>query len=424
LRGFLGLTGYYRDFILRYSHIAKPLTQLLKEDQPWLWGATCQTAFQQLKSCLTSAPILAMPEFDRPFTIHCDFSAQAISAVLEQLKADNKSHVICYASRTCSLAESKLGPTDGELAAMVYAVEKFHCYVAGTKFIIVTDHAALVHLQEARSRNPKLARWAMRLSCYDFTVKHRPGRIHNNADGLSRARSARSQDEPAPDQTAIEAAHIDHDPDLLLAALEAMEADDFRDDPTPLAGETPAVLPTLPGPRQLLLEAAPCAACHQDITGKGSKSLICDRCNAAFHLRCTSLRQVPATYWFCATCQAHIRARGISCPTEDLALQHFLLSGHAPPALLPAFRSRATDLSFTDRLYCWKAGKWLPYPPKGLQLLLMEEVHTHHQHVGGEKLYHLLAANYFWPSMKHDCTSFVQHCFECQLSAGRPHGSW
>ena len=60
--------------------------------------------------------------------------------------ADNKEHVICYASRTCSTAEAKLGPTDGELLAMVYAVEKFHCYVAGTKFVVVTDHAALVYL--------------------------------------------------------------------------------------------------------------------------------------------------------------------------------------------------------------------------------------------------------------------------------------
>jgi len=126
---------------------------------------------------------------------------------------------------------------------MVYAVEKFHCYVAGTKFVIVTDHAALVHLQEARSRNPKLARWAMRLSCYDFTVKHRPGRIHNNADGLSRARSARSHDEPPPEHTAIEAASVDHDPDLLLAALEAQEADHYEDGPPHLAGDTPLVPP-------------------------------------------------------------------------------------------------------------------------------------------------------------------------------------
>ena len=90
--------------------------------------------------------------------------------MLEQRGSDNKNHVVCYASRRCSQAEAKLGPTDGELLAIVFAVEKFHPYVAGTKFTIVTDHAALVFLQEGKNKNPKLARMAMRLSCYDFSV--------------------------------------------------------------------------------------------------------------------------------------------------------------------------------------------------------------------------------------------------------------
>jgi hypothetical protein len=96
---------------------------------------------------------------------------------------------VAYASRTCSKAESRLGPTDGEFLAILYAVEKFHHYLAGTPFTIVTDHSALVHLESAKTKNPKLARWAMRLSGYEFTLKHRAGRIHNNADGLSRSRA-------------------------------------------------------------------------------------------------------------------------------------------------------------------------------------------------------------------------------------------
>ena len=54
----------------------------------------------------------------------------------------------------------------------------------------------------------------------------------------------------------------------------------------------------------------------------------------------------------------------------------------------------------------------------------MEEFHVTHSHVGGEKLCHLLAAQYYWPTMRQDCSAFVGHCFECQLSAGRSHGSW
>lgn len=115
-------------------------------------------------------PILAMPEPDRPFIVHTDFSHHALGAILEQRKADNKNHIISCASRNCSEAEAKLGPTDGEILALVFAVTKFHTYLAGTTFTIVTDHSALVHLHQAKTKNPKLARWASLLSNYDFQI--------------------------------------------------------------------------------------------------------------------------------------------------------------------------------------------------------------------------------------------------------------
>lgn len=91
-------------------------------------------------------PILAMPEEDRPFIVHCDYSHHALGAILEQRKADNKNHIISCASRNCTAAEAKLGPTDGEILALVFAVTKFHTYLAGAPFIVVTDHSALTHL--------------------------------------------------------------------------------------------------------------------------------------------------------------------------------------------------------------------------------------------------------------------------------------
>ena len=205
LRGFLGLAGYYREFVAKFSGIARPLTTLLKEDVPWEWTAECQAAFQMLQAKLASAPILAMPEPDRPFQVHTDFSHVAVSSILEQLHSDGKWHVIAYASGNCSAAEAKLGPTDGKLLALIYSLEKFHPYIAGSKVVVITDHNALLHLQEARNKNPKLARWAMHLAAYDFTVKHRPGRLHSNADGLSWCRSAASPDMPPADSTAVEA---------------------------------------------------------------------------------------------------------------------------------------------------------------------------------------------------------------------------
>ena len=148
--------------------MARPLTLLLQEDVQWIWTTICQTAFDQLRQNLMSEPILAMPEPDRPFVVHTDFSHVALGAILEQRKSDNKCHIISCASRNCSAAEAKLGPTDGEILALVFAVTKFHTYLAGTQFVVVTDHAALVHLENAKTRNPKLARWALLLSNYDY----------------------------------------------------------------------------------------------------------------------------------------------------------------------------------------------------------------------------------------------------------------
>jgi hypothetical protein len=85
VRAFLGLTGYYRNFVHSYSHIARPLTTLLQEDATWVWDDKCERAFTTLKNKLTSAPVLAVPDPHRPYQIHTDYSHVAIGAILEQL---------------------------------------------------------------------------------------------------------------------------------------------------------------------------------------------------------------------------------------------------------------------------------------------------------------------------------------------------
>lgn len=116
-----------------------------------------------------------------------------------------------------------------------------------------------------------------------------------------------------------------------------MLADPHLDgDPPSVFVEDIAAAPAL-GPRQLLLESAPCHSCHQDIPADSSQGLICDKCNRPFHLSCLSLPAPPPTYWYCSACIAHINARGIECPTEDLELQQYLLGNPAPPHLAELF---------------------------------------------------------------------------------------
>ena len=171
--------------------------------------------------------------------------------------------------------------------------------------------------------------------------------------------------------------------------MEAYDADPCLDG-LPFVHEAASLGPPL-GPRQLLLESAPCSSCGSTIATDEPASLVCDRCNAVFHLRCTGLHQVPATYWYCKQCRSLIHGRGIRCPTEDIALQQYLLSGSAPPALRQSFAERARDLSFTDRLYIWRSKRWMPWPSVGHQLLLMEDVHIQLNHIGGDKMAHVLA---------------------------------
>jgi hypothetical protein len=93
IRSFLGLAGYYRRFIEGFSKISKPITELLEKDKKFKWTFACEASFQELKKRLTTAPILVMPDMEKPFSIYCDASGQGLGCVLMQ-----DGHVVAYAS--------------------------------------------------------------------------------------------------------------------------------------------------------------------------------------------------------------------------------------------------------------------------------------------------------------------------------------
>ena len=132
------------------------------------------------------SPILRLPVPDRPFTLSTDFSSEALGAVLEQEAEDSRMHVVAYASRCCAPAESRLISSEGEYLALLFGIKKFHHYLAGGKFTVATDNAALQYLEQCKGNNAKLTRWALHLTDYDFVVRFCTGKAHANADGLSR----------------------------------------------------------------------------------------------------------------------------------------------------------------------------------------------------------------------------------------------
>ena len=184
VRSFLGLANYYRRFVPNFSTVASPLHQLAASKE-WCWTNECQQSFEKIKSLLTSAPLLTRPDFEKPFVVYTDASDVGIGGLLTQV-CDGLEHVIGYASRTLSCAEKNYGVTERECLAIVYSLKEFRSYIYGTHFKVVTDHMSLTWLAKLHETNPRLTRWILALSEYDFTIAYRPGKSHANADALSR----------------------------------------------------------------------------------------------------------------------------------------------------------------------------------------------------------------------------------------------
>jgi hypothetical protein len=186
LRGFIALASYYRKFIKGFSTIVKPLNRLLKKNVSHRWTTDQQKAFENLKDCLTSPPILAYPDLDKPYILYTDASTYALGAILSQKIDDKKERVIAYASRTLNKHEQNYSITELECLAVIWSIKYFHHYLHRRKFVVVTDHAALVYLKNMKNPVGKLGRWLMTLNGYNMEILNRLGKSHINVDTLSR----------------------------------------------------------------------------------------------------------------------------------------------------------------------------------------------------------------------------------------------
>lgn len=180
LRGFLGLTGYYRRFIKSYAHIATPLTDLLKKDA-YAWSPAAEQAFLALKKAVTSAPVLGLPNFAQPFILETDASGIGVGAILSQ-----NGHPIAYFSKKIAPRMQKQSAYIRELLAITEALSKFRHYLLGHKFVIRTDHKSLKSLLEKSLHTPKQQAWLYKFLGYDFSIEYKSGKDNVAADGLSR----------------------------------------------------------------------------------------------------------------------------------------------------------------------------------------------------------------------------------------------
>ena len=185
VKSYLGICGYYRRFIDKFSEIAKPLSSLTGKDVAFKWDESCQKSFETLKEKLISAPILGFPMDEGVFTLHTDASNTGISGILHQMQ-NGREVVIAFSSRTLNSAEINYCTTRLELLAIVHHLDVFRSYLLRDKFIVYTDHAALVHWRRFRNPENQMARWLDFMSQFDMDIVARPGKANSNADGLSR----------------------------------------------------------------------------------------------------------------------------------------------------------------------------------------------------------------------------------------------
>jgi len=187
IRRFLGLCGWYRRFIKNFAIIASPITDLLKKSKKLVWNSQAQEAFEKLKLSLSTAPVLANPDFNRQFYIQCDACKDGIGGVLFQVDDDGAERPISFISQKLNAAQKNYSTTELECLAVIISIKRFRCYIEGYPFKIYTDHASLQWLMTQKDLAGRLARWSMKLQPYDFSVAYRKGSENIVADSLSRA---------------------------------------------------------------------------------------------------------------------------------------------------------------------------------------------------------------------------------------------
>jgi hypothetical protein len=145
IQKFLGFCNFYRRFVQDYSQVARPLFDLTRKTSPWNWSQACDHAFATLQRTMTTSPVLALPDYDRAFTLVTDASDYATGAILEQNDALGRSHPVAYYSKSLQPAERNYEIHDKELLAIIRALQHFRHYLQGNphKTKIFSDHANL-----------------------------------------------------------------------------------------------------------------------------------------------------------------------------------------------------------------------------------------------------------------------------------------
>ena len=194
IRSFIGMAGYYRRFIPKFSHVAEPLIALTKKNARFRWSKECEQSFEILKGHLATLPLLAYPDPNKPYILYTDASDSCIGACLTQPSDDKTEFLpncpnekpLFFLSHKLSDTQSRWSVIEKEAYAIYFALQKLDPYLHGAEFEIRTDHQPLQSLLKSPINNKKIQLWALSIAGYNAKIRYVKGSLNECADMLSR----------------------------------------------------------------------------------------------------------------------------------------------------------------------------------------------------------------------------------------------
>jgi len=378
IRSFIGMTGYYRRFIVNYAKIAKPLTELTKKNRRFYWTEACQQSFDTLRRALIEAPILAFPDINKPYKLYTDASNYAIGSALVQ-ETEMGERVIQYLSHQLNETQQRWPIIEKEAYAIIYSVQKFRPYLLGSKFTIMTDHKPLQHLFTSEMKNARIQRWAILLDEYGCDVSYIRGSQNVVADALSRfGRRETTESSRGPS---------DYESQILESA------DERQCHVNSVYKPSVDVIDS---------DTAPAVQLETDVT----------TCEDHEGEKKDKFREFLENHSDFQTIQS-----------EDAEIQHIVKiledPNHSNHVNVAKFYVLDDGLLYrvSEPTKCGYFTGMQLVIPEFLQKPLIDEVHSGYfgGHLGIDKTYDKLRSRYFWPGMYRDVVGFLQNCAACNM---------